>query len=149
MTVRAGGKLVNDRRRIARIILAGRVEEDVTMRGRWPSLVDWPLEFHRPDEESRHVATVGVFAANADLTNASEIVDIVLFYLGTGEVADSAFKYDACELVAGYGLRCPQWRKRAAAIATQPQMHAHSGRPLLERSKSLRNLLLCSERSEH
>ena len=51
------------------------------------------FELDRPDQQPRHVAAVGVFAAHADLANAGEIIDVVLLDVRAGEVADGSFKH--------------------------------------------------------
>src|SRR5437879_6594855 len=93
------------------------------MRLRRPGLIERSLKFHGPDHQPRHVAAVGVLAADADFADAREIVDIVLLDIRAWEITDGPFEHKARELLAGHGLWHPGRSERAAAIPSQPQMH--------------------------
>ena len=119
------------------------------MRLRRPRLVERPLEFHRPDQQTRHVAAVGVLAADANFTHARQVVDVVLFDLGAGEITNGPFEYEFCEPCAGHSLRRAYLRERAAAIAAQAQMHPELRHALFKREKTLCKFLFCCDRGEH
>ena len=106
------------------------------MRWRRPGVVERAFELDRPDQQPRHVAAVGVLAAHADLAHAGEIVDVVLLDVGAGEVADGPLEHEAGERRRSTRSGPPDRGERAAAIATQAQVHAEARRPLLERRES-------------
>ena len=99
-TVGAGGEGVDDLPRVSRPVLFVReIHEDVSM-GRWrPLVVKRTFEFDRPDEQARHVAAIGVLAANCNFTHACEVIDVILFDVGAGVIANRIFKDEAGELV--------------------------------------------------
>ena len=97
-----------------------------------PSLVIRPFELDRPDDEPGHVAAVGVLAANADLVNTGEVVDVVLLDNRPWEVLERAFEDVFREFFAGDRLRRADGRERTAAIAPEAKMDADSRLTLLK-----------------
>ena len=120
------------------------------MRGRRPRLIERSFEFHGPDQQPRHVAAIGVLAANADFTNAREVIDIVFFDVRTGEIANRAFKHKARELVARRQFAAPRLRANVLPQSRRsPRCTPSRGKRFSNVQKPLRNFMLGGKRSQH
>ena len=124
-------------------------DKDVAMRCRRPSFVQRALEFHRANQQTWHISTVGVFAADSDFANTREIVFVFLFDIRAGKIANRPFELIRREFIALDGLRFANRAQRAAAITTQPHMHTDSLRPFFELSEFLSDIAAFIQRGKH
>ena len=118
------------------------VHEDVVVRGGGPYIVERAFEFNRFDEQARHVAIVGVLAADADFADAGEVVDVVPFHFGAGEIADGSFEDELSELVGRDGLRGADGGESAAAIAAQAEVDTEAGSTFFEGGEVLGDICI-------
>ena len=107
-----------------------------------PGIVEWSFKLNRSDQKSGHITAIRVFAADSDFPNSCQVIDVVLFDVGTGKVVDSSFKNIDLKIIRCHGLRPSNRRQRAAAITTQSQIHS-DGRPALFESRKASAGLTC------
>ena len=105
---------------------------------RRPRLVERPFELHRPDQQPRHVAAVGVLAADADLANAGEVVDVVLLDIRAGELSIAPSNTKRASFVARHGLRRPTGANVLPQSRRRPRCTPSRGARFSKREKRLR-----------
>ena len=132
-----------------RVGLAVEVHENAAMRLWRPLLVERPFELHRADHQARHVAPVGVLAADADLADAGQVVDVVLLHVGTREVLDRALEHEVLQVGFGHGLGSADRCKGAAAVAPEAKVDSEARNALFKCLESPGHVVVGVKQREH
>lgn len=99
-----------------------RIEEDAAVCRGWPGFEERAFELNGLNVESWQFPSVREFAADADLADSGEVIHVVFFDFGCGEVADSGVEDVLLNLVAAYFDGESYGSECAAAVPAQSEV---------------------------
>ena len=89
-----------------------------------PGFEVWTFELNGLNIEAWQIPSIGVFAADTDFANSGEVIHVIFFNFGRGEVGDGGIEDLLLNLVTANFDRQSDGSESAAAIPAQSEVNS-------------------------